>query len=65
MNKKETKKKHTIENKQIEVMEIKLSGRDQEKHVSVKLNCSLIADTYNNIYFNKTTVYVMIKAIVF
>lgn len=29
MNKKETKKKkHTIENNQIEVMEIKLSGRD-------------------------------------
>lgn len=33
--------------------------------MSVKLNCSLIADTYNNIYFNKTIVYVMIKAIVF
>lgn len=46
-------------------MEIKTFRKGLEKHVSVKLNCSLIADTYNNIYFNKTTVYVMIKDIVF
>lgn len=46
-------------------MEIKTFRKGLEKHVFFKLNCSLIADTYNNIYFNKTTVYVMIKDIVF